>query len=281
VRGGPCPELIRGVELLRRTKDRSGLLLWLPSSGVAWLDGRDLKLRLGLRACDGRRNDETRGAILHGRLPDDRILTLSNGRDILGGHMSIAPLDHNLKDWIEAFSWLAAISGGLVAVFKGSYELRQNRLQRAQELRWRQAQAGKQLNDEMLADRAAKNAMDMLDWDGNSYQTGTGQIVPVSKEDWVRALRVTHTEFNDKEKFVRDCFDNLLYFMGVLEHHISRGLVLFEDVAYPIEYYADLMARDPSVLAAYIETYGFSRSEDFLTRFPRWQQQMAVAKLKP
>jgi hypothetical protein len=192
--------------------------------------------------------------------------------------MQIPPINQNFKNWAETLSWLAATVGGLVAVFKALYEVQQSRLQRAHELRWRQAQAGKQLNDEMLSDQPAKSALEMLDWDGREFEIAPAGTGPIRKSEWRSALRTSNTDFSGKEMFVRDCFDNLLYFMGIMEHHIRRGLVVFEDVAYPLEYYIGIMNLDRGIFVRYMEAYGFARSVSFLERFPKWSEAAEVAR---
>ena len=184
--------------------------------------------------------------------------------------MQIPHLDENVKAWIETVSRLAAIIAGLFAIHKGRREVQQNRDQRAQELRWRQAQSGKELNDEMLDDPPARAAMDMLDYSFKSYTDKRGNPLEITTAEWTHGLRTTQLNLSAKDEYVRQCFDNLLYYMGILEHHISRGLVLFDDVAYPIEYYVERMVPQAPTLMRYIQTYKFHRSAAFLNRFPEW-----------
>jgi hypothetical protein len=158
--------------------------------------------------------------------------------------MSVPPLTTNAKDWIQAASWISAVAAGVIGVIKILIELRQSRLQRAQELRWRKAEAAKSLNDELLSDKGALAATTMLDWDGREFEIEGGVKTPITLKDMLTSLRTTNTTFSGPEMFVRDSFDSLFYYLGIFEHYISRGLVDFMDVEQPIEYYVKLMAAN-------------------------------------
>lgn len=184
--------------------------------------------------------------------------------------MFLPQIDPNAMDWIQALSWVAAIAVGLFGIVKIVIELKQSRLQRVRELRWKKAQAAKALNDEMLADKAADAAMFMLDWDGREFEIKAGERSSITRPEMLSALRTTNTVFSDKEMFVRDSFDKWLYYLGIFEHHISRDLIDFMDIEYPVEYYVGLMARDGAVFEEYLRRYGFGRTLSFLARFESW-----------
>ena len=48
-------------------------------------------------------------------------------------------MDPFWKDAVEMFFWLVASVGGVVAAFRGLHQMRLNRDQRAEELRWQRA----------------------------------------------------------------------------------------------------------------------------------------------
>ena len=60
---------------------------------------------------------------------------------------------------LQAAAWIAAAGGLIVTILKFLSELREGRRQRERDLRWRQAEAGKSLNDEMQEDQRAWAAM--------------------------------------------------------------------------------------------------------------------------
>lgn len=191
--------------------------------------------------------------------------------------MQIAPLDANLKDWTQAASWLIAVIGGVVAVFNILYEMRENRSQRAEELRWKRAQAAKVLNDEMLDDGPTYAALVMLDWSGRQFEIQPSVRVKIATHEFLTALRTNDPNFSDTEIFVRDAFDSLFYHMGVFEHYISRTLIEFDDVKHPIDYYVVKMAEHKPTFSKYIFAYGFDRSSCFLERFDTWKSTQSVS----
>jgi len=186
--------------------------------------------------------------------------------------LSVPPIDANLKDWIQAASWIAAVAGGLFGVVKIVLELRHARSQREQDLRWKKAQAAKSLNDEMLSDEKSHAAMTLLDWDGREFEIKKDTNARITTDEMLKSLRSVDTEFSDSETFVRDAFDNFFYYMGIFEHSVSTRLVDFQDLEHPIEYYVAILAKHRPVVENYMVTYGFTRGLSFLERFEAWCQ---------
>lgn len=68
-----------------------------------------------------------------------------------------------LKDKIDLGAKVVTIIGGLIAACKILIELRLNRKQRAQELRWKQSNSARELIREMLSSKLAHNVTIMFD----------------------------------------------------------------------------------------------------------------------
>ena len=90
--------------------------------------------------------------------------------------------DDNLGKWIQAASWGATLvgiiltmAGLLLTVSKFRSDLKMARDQRDRDLRWKQAEAGKQLNDELLADAEVKAALHMVDFPGREFKLPSGR----------------------------------------------------------------------------------------------------------
>ncbi len=66
---------------------------------------------------------------------------------------------------LQVAAWFVAVVGGLIAAGIALWQANQNQRQRALDLRWKQAAAGRDLVDEMLDDEAASDALAMLDSD--------------------------------------------------------------------------------------------------------------------
>ena len=189
----------------------------------------------------------------------------------------IAPMDQGLKDWLQAGAWIATAVGLIVTVVKFWSEIRQGRLLRERELRWRQAEAGKSLNDEMQTDERAWAAMQMLDSERREFELPNEEKVIITQDDLARALDPANDNNDEKSMYIRDCFDNLFYFMAMLEHYISSTLIREDDIAYPIEYYVPLMAEFRPQIAAYLNRYGLWRTCVFLERYEAWHKAAGPA----
>jgi hypothetical protein len=179
--------------------------------------------------------------------------------------MSIPSIDPILKDWVQTFSWVIAILGGAVAAIRALYELRQNRY-------WKQTEAAKKLIDNIYADQPAQNAMEMLDWGNADFKDVDGNLFVINESDLVKALRITNLRFDDKEKFIRDCFDCFFYHIAILEHSIQRKLIQFADIRFPIDYYVNKMSQNPAVFRGFDLEYGYEKVVAFLERFPEWNR---------
>jgi hypothetical protein len=187
----------------------------------------------------------------------------------------IRAMDPGMKDWLQAAAWAATAVGLVVAATKLWSELRTGRLQRDRDLRWKQAEAGKSLNDEMQTDSRAWPAMQMLDSEARAFTLPSNRIVTITRADICTALDPSKNANDEKSVYIRDCFDALFYFMSMFEHYISNTLIRAEDVAYPIEYYVQIMARLRGPIKAYLEKYGVSRARKFLERYSAWNDNVS------
>src|ERR1044072_9209911 len=187
-------------------------------------------------------------------------------------------ISKNTQAWLQAVGWVAAAGGAIVAAFKFWSELRLGREQRAQEFRWKQAQADKALNDEMLDDPLAWPAMQMLDYGGTSFELPSKSTVVIDWLDLQFALDPMNKAVEEKHLYIRRCFDSLFYYMATMEHYTASTLVLPDDIAFPLEYYVPLLANLRSVIDRYIDWYHLDRVRLFLNRYETWQ---VAATAKP
>ena len=189
-------------------------------------------------------------------------------------HFALPILAENTKNWLQAVAWFAAALAAMVGLVKFWTELRASRQQRDRDLRWRQAEVGKKLNDEMQTDEHAWPAMQMLDNPGRMFTLPSGVRVAIGHEDVRRALLCQPAgDAVDDEKFayIRDCFDAFFYYLAILDHYIKRTLVLEEDVAYPTEYYVPLLAKMHGEALCYLQRYRLNRALSFLNRYSDWR----------
>lgn len=208
--------------------------------------------------------------------------------EVLSKTSIILAVDPNTKEWLQGLAWfatacgvvvaagsfIAAAGSVIVAIWKLLSDAHASREQRERDLRWRQAEAGKKLNDAMMADAESWAAMRMLDFSGRKFQlpsTASSTTVTVTHSDLSTVLNSSTTVTDDKGVYIRDCFDRLFYYLATLEHYISSKLIRYEDVAFPIEYYVPLLANFKSEAESYLVKYQLVRAQAFLSRFQAWK----------
>lgn len=173
----------------------------------------------------------------------------------------------DFKAWIQVIAWLATGVGAAVALIKFAADNKAGRLQRERDLRWKQAEAGKKLNDEMLTDSEACAAMSMLDYSGRTFTLPSGAKTTITTAMVADALDPETPVESETQIFIRDAFDSLFYYMAMLEHYTARGLILAEDVAHPSEYYIPLLAQYGRQVFGYLAKYRLNQTVAFLERF--------------
>jgi hypothetical protein len=179
-------------------------------------------------------------------------------------------IDPEIKDGIQIASWVAVSVGGLIAAFKAIYEVQQNRVQRAKELRWRRANVAKEILDEMFSHHLAQNAGLMLDWSERhrEYEIKEENNQAISYNEVVSALgKARKIELNDKEVFIRDCFDYFFYFIDRIEHYIRIKLISFEDVDAPLRRYAKKIKIERELYESFMRSHGYDLAVQFIERF--------------
>lgn len=145
--------------------------------------------------------------------------------------------------------------------------------QRKDELRWRKAQLAREMLKELHDNPYAVDMMTMLDWNGREFSFRSsreqpGRVEKISWEEMWAALRITERNFNDKEKFVRDCADAFFGRMQTVEHYLTIDLIDLEDVVYPFEYYLYALSKNPTMFDNFIETY-HPRAASFIGRLKK------------
>lgn len=150
---------------------------------------------------------------------------------------------------------VAAIGGPIAAIW--SFKLRRETLnQQKREHRWRQADLGRQLIDELyLRDRDADVALQFID-DELSTIAVDGIHYPISMVDVRQAL--TYDQGLDSKSIqIRRSFDALFYHLEKFANMIRVELITVEDVQNPTMYYcAKLKVLNP-VIEAYLRPVGY------------------------
>ena len=161
-----------------------------------------------------------------------------------------------LQDWGQVLVDFGAVPAGVLGLFKWIYEMRANRQQRADELRWKRAQASRELLD---------------DWDDGSaeYRVNDDLKMTISYPEVLKALALNKGEAcAEWQEYIRDCFDWFFYRVDRIEHYIRRGLIQFEDVKDVFSSYARKVAAHKEVFDNFLQFHQYSLAREFLARYP-------------
>jgi hypothetical protein len=175
-----------------------------------------------------------------------------------------------LKDWGQLLGYFVAVPAAIVGFSKAIYEISANRKQRADELRWKQAQASKELLDDIHHDKLASQAIHMMDWiDGSAeYKIREDLKVFINYQIVLNALALNEGEHcNERDAYIRDCFDWLFYRVDRIEHYIRRGLIQFGDVQDVFKVYAREIDHHKSVFRSFLQFHEYHLARDFFARF--------------
>jgi len=176
-----------------------------------------------------------------------------------------------MQEIIQTSSWVLATVGGLVAALRAVQEMGASRRLRAEDLRWRKAILAKEMLEKQSANRLWRDAARMLDYSGRTYEVCAGDFRVVAFEDLGPALRPwrTGTSFTPTEVFIRDCFDEFLDGLELLEHYLRTGLVEFVDIEFPMGYHVAKMRQHWGAVGRFAAEYNYVLALAFAERFPR------------
>jgi hypothetical protein len=165
----------------------------------------------------------------------------------------------------------------LVAAFKAINEISQNRVMRAQELRWKKAQLARETLRELKSDAHFSDALSMLDWSGKEYEVSPGRHERVFWEDLEDALRIWEepTGFTDKQVYIRECFDALYEGFDTFEHYLRAGLLEFEDVGFLMLYYVKRLSERTAAVQIFMREYEYELAAAFIERYQRLPAERA------
>jgi hypothetical protein len=184
------------------------------------------------------------------------------------------------KDLLQIIALAVAVVGGLIAAFKALDETRENRRQRVRELRWRKAELAREIIGKLHASKRFHDALVMVDWTGRDYEVSPGNVKEIKWEDLPAALRLWEEpiSFDEKEVYIRDCFDELFDGLNLLEHYLRTDLLDFKDVEFPMAYYIGKVVERGDDIAGLMNHYGYRLAKAFIERFPKLP---AIKPLQP
>lgn len=175
----------------------------------------------------------------------------------------------NLKDKIEIITQIIAIVGGLIAAYKIITEIKQSRIERHRDLRWKQSNSAHELLKEMLASKLVCDATVMIDWTGREFTLPSDNKKIIIFTEVEKALRTDNLVFTEKEVYIRDCADAFLFHVELIEQAIRNELIEFRDIKFPMTYYVSALRKNNlyNAYLTFIKEYEYNNAERFLNRF--------------
>jgi len=151
--------------------------------------------------------------------------------------------------WFQAISGLVASVGALVVAYVALRQWREATQQRQMELRWRQAEQGRTLINELCSNEGhhAYSALEMTDPRGEPYQVGRATVTHQQVIDALQQEPPTGNAIT-----IQEYFDDLFFYLDLIELFLENHLVTFDDVLSPLEYYAARMVSNRVVYEEYI-----------------------------
>jgi hypothetical protein len=178
-------------------------------------------------------------------------------------------MPESTKDWLQLGVWIVGIFGGLVAAFKAVYESRQSRKQRAEELRWRRANAAREILDAIHTHDLAQYAIRMMDWchGSHEYEVRKGHTERIGYDQVLGALSAPAPS-GEISLYVCDCFDWFFYYTDRVRHYVRIELLDDEDVAPVLAPYVDIVRRHSDVYRPFLRKHRYGLAEDFFCGVP-------------
>jgi hypothetical protein len=198
------------------------------------------------------------------------FVNLAIGHTGYRGRRTMNPITQEVREWIQLAAVLVACVGGVIAAFKAVFETRQSTEQRRAELRWRHAQASKELITDIHQDRHASNAVVMMDWSegATEHEVEPGCRELLAYRDVLSALsKAPSDRVSSRDRYIRDAFDWFFYYIDRIELYIETGLIEFIDVRTVFKTYATKIQRDIQVYESFIHEREYELAPRFWRRY--------------
>jgi len=181
---------------------------------------------------------------------------------------------------VQIVVWALTIVVGGIGAYKGIRELQMSTESRKTELRWKQAAVARDLLGEIHHGFYSSAAVQMFDWwdctrnysvkhDGIVLVSDAGEkgLIEIATDDIRAALALPmHQQINEKEIFIRDCFDWFFYYVDRIDQYVLNGLVTIEDVAAVFNHYSMLVLRERELFEAFMKQHEYHYAVHFFRR---------------
>lgn len=152
---------------------------------------------------------------------------------------TIEYLDLGLKIITVSFAGFAA--------WKAYTEFQLSRVQRRDDLLWKQAEAAKKLIDEWMTDEEAFAFCKMIEYEGRTFKNENEDPFVVNNKLIIAALNDEkenmHTRGEVNLRYIRDCLDSFLYYTELAQQGIENKLYLLRNLKFPLRYYLSKLQK--------------------------------------
>lgn len=186
-------------------------------------------------------------------------------------------LNQELKEWTQALGVL----GVAVAAVKGVWDMQNSAKERKADLRWKQANAAKDLITDVHHDKFSSNCVCMLDWSQGFtvHEIKEGKTVTLSYQQHVLPALQKNDQSAcslDEDVYIRNCFDWFFYYVDRIQHYIDRGLIEFEDVRPVFKPYVRKIGQHRTIYEEFIGFCDYELALKFLREYPEYTQTPEV-----
>ena len=149
------------------------------------------------------------------------------------------------KDILDLSFKAGTVIFAAITVWKALKELRDNHEQRRNDLKWKQAEAAKNLIDAWMGNKEAFSFCRMIEYEnrsfineeGNEFHCNVGLIIKALNNDAKEIINSVDAD----ERYIRDTCDAFLYYTELMNQGLESNLYLLKNLIFPLRYYLQRM----------------------------------------
>ena len=161
-----------------------------------------------------------------------------------------------IKDIAETAMYMVTALGAPIAAIWTLLQWREALQQRKVEFRWKQADLGRQLLDQLFDEPVAGVALELIDGELEFIETPEDGKIRIESNQIINALSNQDNE-SSVDKYIRKAFDYLLYYLERFEVMTRSNLVEIEDISIPTKYYCMKMKPYMKEISTYANKTGY------------------------
>lgn len=179
----------------------------------------------------------------------------------------------NMKDFAEVSMYIVTTIGAPIAALWALLQWRETLQQRKIEFRWRQADLGRRLLDQLFDEPVAGVALELIDGELEFIETPEEGKVVVDNNSMIKALS-SPKDNTAGSRQIRRSFDALLFYLERLESMINLKLIEQDDIAMPTKYYCQKMKTYMETITSYAIETGYGNALNLIKRLQNADHQL-------